>query len=243
MVTHEDIFLNKCEDLWAWSGGGSQLCGDGRDSRPHSFFDPRFNRRLTDDLPLTQRIHCGRSHLPTFSSPAIEAHLHRIPGLSPKVRIMRTRASRCHARTHTHTHTHAVRAPTLLPSSYPAFHPRSSFTSTTTCCLETRCGRQTSTPTLAARRSTLPGRSPTATKAAPPRGSTTVSAIRFAVCDCECVALDSVCVRHAMESRCCERYADGTPLLCDTRGGLPFSWRFRLAMSPRATTTESIASM
>ena len=25
-----------------------------------------------------------RSHLPTFSSPAIESHLHRIPGLSDK---------------------------------------------------------------------------------------------------------------------------------------------------------------
>ena len=26
----------------------------------------------------------NKSHLPTFSSPAIEAHLHRIPGLSDK---------------------------------------------------------------------------------------------------------------------------------------------------------------
>ena len=26
----------------------------------------------------------NKSHLPVFSSPAIEAHLHRIPGLSPK---------------------------------------------------------------------------------------------------------------------------------------------------------------
>ena len=122
MVTHEDIFLNKCEDLWAWSGGGSQLCGDGRDSRPHSFFDPRFNRRLTDDLPLTQRIHCGRSHLPTFSSPAIEAHLHRIPGLSPKVRIMRTRASRCHARTHTRTRTLSAHQRSSLPLTPRSIH-------------------------------------------------------------------------------------------------------------------------
>ncbi len=29
-----------------------------------------------------QEIFPNRSHLPTYSSPAIEAHLHRIPGLS-----------------------------------------------------------------------------------------------------------------------------------------------------------------
>jgi len=31
-----------------------------------------------------QNIFPNTSHLPTFSSPAIESHLHRIPGLSQK---------------------------------------------------------------------------------------------------------------------------------------------------------------
>lgn len=31
-----------------------------------------------------QDIFQNRSHLPTFSSPAIETHIHRIPGLSQK---------------------------------------------------------------------------------------------------------------------------------------------------------------
>ncbi len=31
-----------------------------------------------------QELFPNKSHLPTFSSPAIEAHLHRIPGLSDK---------------------------------------------------------------------------------------------------------------------------------------------------------------
>ena len=31
-----------------------------------------------------QEIFPNKSHLPTFSSPAIESHLHRIPGLSHK---------------------------------------------------------------------------------------------------------------------------------------------------------------
>ena len=31
-----------------------------------------------------QEIFPNKSHLPTFSSPSIEAHLHRIPGLSDK---------------------------------------------------------------------------------------------------------------------------------------------------------------
>ena len=33
---------------------------------------------------LWQEIFTNKSHLPSFSSPAIESHLHRIPGLSDK---------------------------------------------------------------------------------------------------------------------------------------------------------------
>lgn len=32
----------------------------------------------------SQEIFLNASHLPTFSSPAIESHIHRIPGLSDK---------------------------------------------------------------------------------------------------------------------------------------------------------------
>ena len=35
-------------------------------------------------LVTHEELFLNKSHLPTFSSPAIEAHLHRIPGLSPK---------------------------------------------------------------------------------------------------------------------------------------------------------------
>lgn len=33
-------------------------------------------------LLIPQEIFVNQSHLPTYSSPAIEAHIHRIPGLS-----------------------------------------------------------------------------------------------------------------------------------------------------------------
>ena len=33
---------------------------------------------------ILQELFPNKSHLPTFSSPAIESHLHRIPGLSDK---------------------------------------------------------------------------------------------------------------------------------------------------------------
>ena len=33
---------------------------------------------------ILQEIFPNKSHLPTFSSPSIEAHLHRVPGLSDK---------------------------------------------------------------------------------------------------------------------------------------------------------------
>jgi hypothetical protein len=35
-------------------------------------------------LCVSQDIYVNKSHLPTFSSPSIESHLHRIPGLSDK---------------------------------------------------------------------------------------------------------------------------------------------------------------
>lgn len=34
--------------------------------------------------PPSQEIFLNSSHLPTYSSPAIETHLHRIPGLSKR---------------------------------------------------------------------------------------------------------------------------------------------------------------
>jgi UDP-N-acetylglucosamine-lysosomal-enzyme len=43
---------------------------------------PPSNRKCV--LCVTQDIYVNKSHLPTFSSPSIESHLHRIPGLSDK---------------------------------------------------------------------------------------------------------------------------------------------------------------
>lgn len=52
-------------------------------------FEKLFVIRLSLSLTLflmlsLQEIFQNMSHLPTFSSPAIESHIHRIPGLSQK---------------------------------------------------------------------------------------------------------------------------------------------------------------